>query len=469
MTTVRTLLDLPGLRPHPSTAEDLLDRAVTRIYVTELPDPGRYLTAGELVLSGLLWWRGPGDAEPFVAALAAAGAAALAASGADAGGIPEDVIDTCARHGVPLLEVPPDLSFAVVTERVVLALAAAADGARKRLLTAAAEDAPLEELLARAAEELGTACWVLSGVPRVVAGTAPLPVSAAEPVRQFAAARARPTAAGGLTVLPVESRHAVPWLLAVDGPLSTAQTELAEELAGFVGLARARSRRSPAPLGGNVRAVALRTADSEEADDVLAELLATTGSAPFPEAIPPTGSGDHTQALALVADDGSWPAGWAGDAVTALSTVEPLLRATRILAGVSDPVPVAESRGAFEVARHALSLAADREGDVVVVPAAALGVHQLLLAGTSTDLRAALRRRLLGPLLDYDAEQHSDLVRTVRVFLECSGSPTRAARTLHIHVNTLRYRIGRAAELLGVDLTDFVAQVDVYLALTSES
>lgn len=47
--------------------------------------------------------------------------------------------------------------------------------------------------------------------------------------------------------------------------------------------------------------------------------------------------------------------------------------------------------------------------------------------------------------------------------------PTRAAKTLHIHVNTLRYRIGRAAELLGVDLTDFVAQVDVYLALTSES
>ncbi|WIX78826.1 helix-turn-helix domain-containing protein [Amycolatopsis carbonis] len=469
MTTVRTLLGLPGLRPHPSTAEGLLDRAVTRIYVTELPDPGRYLTAGELVLSGLLWWRAPGDAEPFVAALAAGGAAALAASGADAGGIPEDVIDTCARHGVPLLEVPPDLSFAVVTERVVLALAAAADGARKRLLTAAAEDAPLADLLARAAEELGTACWVLSGVPRVVAGTAPLPVSAAEPVRQFAAARARPTAAGGLTVLPVESRHAVPWLLAVDGPLSTAQTELAEELAGLVGLARARSRPSPAPLGGNVRAVALRTEDSSEADDVLAELLATTELATFKEAITPTGSRDHTDALALVADDDSWPGGWADDAVTALSTVEPLLRATRILAGVSDPVPAAESRGAFEVARHALSLAAQREGDVVVVPAAALGVHQLLLAGASTDLRAALRRRLLGPLLDYDAEQHSDLVRTVRVFLECSGSPTRAAKTLHIHVNTLRYRIGRAAELLGVDLTDFVAQVDVYLALTSES
>ncbi|MFI5609279.1 helix-turn-helix domain-containing protein [Amycolatopsis sp. NPDC051903] len=463
MTTVKTLLGLPGLRPHPSTREELLDRPVTRIYVTELPDPGRYLTAGELVLSGLLWWRAPGDAEAFVAALATGGAAALAASGADAGGIPEDLVDACARHGVALLEVPPDLSFAVVTERVVLALAAAADGARKRLLTAAAEDAPLSELLARAAGELGAACWVVSGVPRVVAGTAPLPVPAAVPVRQFAAARARPTAAGGLTVLPVEGRHPVPWLLAVDGPLSTAQTELAEELAGLVGLARARSRPAPAPLGGAVRAVALRTLDSDEAGDVLAELLATTE-----KPVTPTANRDPSVALALVADDGSWPAGWAADAVAALSTVEPLLRATRILAGVSDAVPTAESRGAFEVARHALSLAADRDGGVVVVPAADVGVHQLLLAGTSTDLRAALRRRLLGPLLDYDAEQHSDLVHTVRVFLECSGSPTRAAKALHIHVNTLRYRIGRAAELLGVDLADFVAQVDVYLALVSE-
>ncbi|WP_328607394.1 PucR family transcriptional regulator [Amycolatopsis sp. NBC_00345] len=462
MTTVKTLLGLPGLRPHPSTPAALLDRPVTRIYVTELPDPGRYLSAGELVLSGLLWWRAPGDAEAFVAALASAGAAALAASGADSGGIPDDVVEACARHRIPLLEVPPDLSFAVVTERVVLALAAAADGARKRLLTAAAEDAPLPVLLERAAAELGAACWVLSAVPRVVAGTAALPGSPAEPVRRFAAAHGRPTAAAGLTVLPVDGRNAVPWLLAVDGPLSASQTELAEELAGLVGLARARARsRLPEklPETGYVRAVALRTDGSAEAGDVLTELLADTtftitDSAPG-------------EAHALVAEDGSWPEDWAAETTVALSTVEPLLTARRLLAGFSDSVPTAEAKGALEVARHALSVAANREGPVAVVPAADVGVHQLLLAGVSGDLRAALRRRLLGPLLDYDAEQHSDLVRTVRVFLECSGSPTKAAKALHIHVNTLRYRIGRAAELLGMDLGDFVAQVDVYLALAA--
>jgi DNA-binding PucR family transcriptional regulator len=79
-----------------------------------------------------------------------------------------------------------------------------------------------------------------------------------------------------------------------------------------------------------------------------------------------------------------------------------------------------------------------------------------------------LRRRVLGPLLAYDAEQNSDLVRTVRVFLECSGSPARAAKALHVHVNTLRYRIGRASELLDVDLTNFTEQVEVYLALLAD-
>ncbi|GAA3584625.1 PucR family transcriptional regulator [Amycolatopsis ultiminotia] len=460
MTTVRTLLGLPGLRRHPSTGEELLDRPVTRLYVTELPDPGRYLSAGELVLSGLLWWREPGDAEPFVAALAEAGAAALAASGADSGGIPDDLVAACGRHRVPLLEVPPDLSFAVVTERVVLALATAADGARKRLLTAAAEGTPVPGLLDRAAAELGTACWVLSAVPRVVAGTAPLPIDPAEPARRFATAHGRPTAAGGLSVLPVEGRHAVPWLLAVAGPLSGAHAELAEELAGLIGLARARTRHEPAAVTeGPVRAIALRTEGSDEAADVLSELLA-----PGPFAFART---DASEAFALVPGP-VWPDGWAAAAAAALSTVEPLLRASRVVAGFADAMPAAEADGALEVARHALTLAAARPGPAVVVPADEVGVHQLLLAGASAELRGALRRRLLGPLLDYDAEQHSDLVRTVRVFLECSGSPTRAAKALHIHVNTLRYRIGRAAELLGADLGEFTTQVEVYLALTAQ-
>ncbi|WP_284743576.1 PucR family transcriptional regulator [Amycolatopsis sp. RTGN1] len=436
MTTVKTLLGLPGLRLRPLAGADLLDRPVTRIYVTELPDPGRYLSAGELVLSGLLWWRRPGDAEPFVAALARAGAAALAASGADSGGIPGDVVEACDRHRIPLLEVPADLSFSVITEQVVLALAAASESARKRLQAAA--DAPVETLLERASAELGVPCWVLSGLGRVVAGTTPLPVPAADVVRKYAAKESGP-----LTVVPVEGRHAVPWLIAAGGPLSTAQAELAEELAGLVGVTRARSSRPEAELPAEVRVVALRTEGSDESRDVLGELV--------PGGVLLESTGDTSFATAAQVPSAA-----------ELSTVEPLLRASRILCGVGDPAPLDEAR---ETARYALEVAARRTGRVAVVPAGEVDVHQLLLAGAPDGLRAAVRRRVLGPLLAYDAEQHTDLVHTVRVFLECSGSPTRAAKALHVHVNTLRYRIGRAGELLGADLTEFTDQLDVYLAL----
>jgi len=435
MTTVKTLLGLPGLRLRPRTGADLLDRPVSRIYVTERPDPGRYLSAGELVLSGLLWWRSPGDAEPFVAALADAGAAALAASGADSGGIPADVVDACARHHIPLLEVPADLSFSVITEQVVLALAAGADSARKRLHAAAGS--PLETLLDRASAELGLPCWVLSAIGRVVAGKASLPMPVAEIIARYAADRG-----GSLTLVPVEGGHAVPWLIAVGGTLTTGQAELVDELAGLAGVTRARAER-PAEVTGDVRVVALRTEGSEESQDVLEELGARILES----------AGDTTYAVTTGLD------------VSALSTVEPLLRARRILCGVSDPVPAGELAGARELARYALAEAATRQGKVAVVPGGQVPVHRLLLAGAPAELRAAVRRRVLGPLLDYDAEQHTDLVHTVRVFLECSGSPTRAAKELHVHVNTLRYRIGRAGELLGADLTEFTDQLDVYLAL----
>jgi hypothetical protein len=404
--------------------------------VTELPDPGRYLSAGELVLSGLLWWRRPGDAEPFVAALARAGAAALAASGADSGGIPEEVVEACERHRIPLLEVPSDLSFSVITEQVVLALAAASESARKRLQAAA--DAPVETLLESASAELGLPCWVLSGLGRVVAGTSAPPVPAPDVVRRYAAKEAGP-----LTLIPVEGRHAVPWLIAVGGPLSTAQAELAEELAGLVGVTRARGAAPEAELPGEARVVALRTEGSDESRDVLRELL--------PDGLLLESTGDTSFAATILEPS---PA--------ELSTVEPLLRASRILCGVSDPAPREEARA---VAAYALAVAARRAGRVAVVPAGEVDVHQLLVAGAPDGLRAAMRRRVLGPLLAYDAEQHTDLVHTVRVFLECSGSPTRAAKALHVHVNTLRYRIGRAGELLGADLTEFTDQLDVYLAL----
>ncbi|MEV0202887.1 PucR family transcriptional regulator ligand-binding domain-containing protein, partial [Nonomuraea sp. NPDC050691] len=49
------------------------DTAFRGVHITDLPDPGRYLSGGELVLTGLMWRHGHADSARFVAALVEAG------------------------------------------------------------------------------------------------------------------------------------------------------------------------------------------------------------------------------------------------------------------------------------------------------------------------------------------------------------------------------------------------------------
>ncbi len=489
MLLVRSLLGMPELRLRLVGGAESLDRPVTRLYGTELPDPARYLSGGELVLSGLLWHRTAADCEAFVASLEAAGVAALAASPPDAGELPEALVEACERHGVPLLEVPVDLSFAAITERVVLELAAERVGdagvllgRHRRLLTVVADGGGLSELVAAGAAELGGPCWVLSCTGHVVAGPE-LPEAAAL-VREFLLADRLPRVVRGTTLLPVSARggaRLTSWILVVSGDRT--HDEVAAELASLVGVERSRvvqgreiENRAAGPLlrqvfaGGDVaariaavgwdpdaplRVLAASVSDGqvEQAVALVEEVLASVTPAFLVAAV-----GAEVYALA---PSGSWTEG----VRTALRTLEPGLRSTRVLVGISSPVGQTGLRGAAEEASHARRLGERRTGRTCVVAGEEIALHQLLLAGVPEELRRSLRRRLLGPVLDYDAEHGSDLVGTLRVFLDCSGSWTTAAARLHVHVNTLRYRVGRVEDLLGVNLSEFTERVDLYLAL----
>jgi DNA-binding PucR family transcriptional regulator len=95
----------------------------------------------------------------------------------------------------------------------------------------------------------------------------------------------------------------------------------------------------------------------------------------------------------------------------------------------------------------------------------ALSSHALLLAAVPPELRESYRRRVLGPLLDHDRAHRTDLVRTLAAYLECSGSWSRCATAMHLHVNTVRYRIERIEALSGRDLRRLEDQMDLLLAL----
>jgi DNA-binding PucR family transcriptional regulator len=144
-------------------------------------------------------------------------------------------------------------------------------------------------------------------------------------------------------------------------------------------------------------------------------------------------------------------------------TIEPALSSAGFALGIS--VDTTNLRAAIQEARYARRLAESSAGRVVVMAGDEVASHQLLLAAVPDDLRRSFSLRVLGPVADYDAAHKSELMRTLRVFLESAGSWAQAAAELHVHVNTLRYRIGRVAELTGRDLNSFSDRVDLYLAL----
>jgi Purine catabolism regulatory protein-like family/PucR C-terminal helix-turn-helix domain/GGDEF-like domain len=174
---VRDLLDVPGLGLRLLTDVTGVDSVIRHVYTTDLPDPSRYLTPGDLVLTGMLWCREPGDADRFVRTLVKAGAGALGA-GEALGEVPPEVIQACGRHGMPLLAVPAETSFAAVTEEVARRLngdrATAMTrvlGRRRLLLSAVAEGAGLDAMFRLMGREIGVECWLLTATGRVVGGT----------------------------------------------------------------------------------------------------------------------------------------------------------------------------------------------------------------------------------------------------------------------------------------------------------
>lgn len=68
-------------------------------------------------------------------------------------------------------------------------------------------------------------------------------------------------------------------------------------------------------------------------------------------------------------------------------------------------------------------------------------------------------------LREHDAEHGSELSRSLLVYLESFGDVRAAAGQLHVHPNTLRYRMRRAAELAGIDLADPVERLNAHLQL----
>lgn len=102
--------------------------------------------------------------------------------------------------------------------------------------------------------------------------------------------------------------------------------------------------------------------------------------------------------------------------------------------------------------------------------ARAADVHIESLMLQLADLAAAEGYEASGPvarLAEYDAAHRTQLVETLRAWLDAFGDAITAAGQVHVHPNTFRYRLRRIAEVGGIDLDDadsrFAAMLELRL------
>lgn len=474
--TVRGLLDRPRLQLTVIGGASGLDREISWAHASDLPDPWDWLGPGELLLTnGLGIGSSPGAQVPFADQLARIGASGLVV-GLGTGGAPvtPELALRAGELGLPLLTVPYSVRFS----DIVRAVAEANDGQASERLGDVAQFYDLLRL-SLAAGDLGPGTFQAIGrrlglrLHLIDAKTgASVFDNAIVPLGQVLARSV------------AEHGHAIPGLLRLstdartDGEVSALAVAVpGEPLTALV--AEPLGARLPTvdvlqhvAVAGAVQLAQIasqRQRERRDGAEMLARLLDPHRSwRPAVDEPGLSGPDLATSVLAVVrarqrAPEDSLHRAWAAAPVASL-----LLRRDDLLyaivaegtaaawlaadaadrgcrAGLSDVVGTADrTPDAAQEARWALGIA--EANDILLVRYSDGG--GLLLPRSPAEAES-LVQQVLGRLLAYDGEHGSHYVDTVRAFVRADGSWQRAATGLHVHKQTLGYRLRKIEELTG--------------------
>jgi sugar diacid utilization regulator len=94
-----------------------------------------------------------------------------------------------------------------------------------------------------------------------------------------------------------------------------------------------------------------------------------------------------------------------------------------------------------------------------------LGIHRLLLQVPDLMELRAFARDVLGTLSLHEREHRSEYLTTLAAYFKANSSPQRASRDLHVHPNTVAYRIKRIEEITGLHLDAYRDRLMAQVAL----
>lgn len=480
--TIEELLRSPALQLRLLGGAGGAGRRVAWAHVSELEDPTPWLLGSELIMTtGLGIPRGAAAQRTYLERLDDAGVAGLALSAKlHVPPLHPAFLEAAEQRGFPLLEVPLPVPFIAIAQAVAAAVQADMSESLSAQLQVfgslhwlTAEGLSAAEIFARLEALSGFRLYLctaeggalLSGVatpppefagliprtpdgPPTVPGGYVLPISASAGPAGFLLAMRRPeVVAAGLAVVQHIATVAALELTIVRHELEIVRREGAETLAELLGgvfdgpTARRRLARLGFDTSCQLQLVVLRGIPAASEDEALVGRLAGTG-------VPHLVLRQEQQILVLLPDD---PA--------PRRLIEGL---PGVSTGASRPF---EAGAALDIPRRealwAVSRAEEGGGGLVRFGADAAGRW---LVDDPGALRA-LTTGVLGAARAYDRNHRSDLVATVRTWMERDRHNDSVAFALGIHPNTLAYRLRRFEQLSGRNLASSADLAEVWLAL----
>jgi PucR C-terminal helix-turn-helix domain len=171
---------------------------------------------------------------------------------------------------------------------------------------------------------------------------------------------------------------------------------------------------------------------------------------------------------AIAAVDGASAVAWLPDpeAPGRRAQLAAALEGTPATLGPAVALPRAAHSLARARAAHGLLL----DGRLPEQPIVAADDHlcELMLHGGDTTLAADLAARVLAPLQELRPKAAVRLRETLRAWLDHPGQVQAVAERLHVHPQTVRYRVAQLRELFGDTLDDPDARFELALALRSQ-
>jgi PucR family transcriptional regulator, purine catabolism regulatory protein len=463
------------------------DRLLRGVHVSDLDHPAQYAFPGELLLTNGLWLTTT-DPRDWVREARAAGVVAIGYGVGEMGAVtPPAVVDACREADLPLVEVPADLPFSAIGECVMERNRASDATVRlqlmrlRRLLQELARGegyGAVGELLCR---ETRLQVWLVGPGGHSLTGDTPPDAEAARVAARAARRGDLPCAvAPGLSAFGVADALSSTAVI-VGSPLAEVSDDarlVLEQASAYLVLEDARRREHE-----NVRSELVEELLTELWDGELGmrslgarlEALDIAPDQPITAVISSNSTRDVTYA-AMACRAHCVGAAHRGARVLLIQSADEAIVdeiADLIRDGGADPVvgtgrsPTGAGglRRALAEAMSAHQLALARPDGERVVRRLEVGAHRQLLDFLEPHVLRAFRDTVLGPVECWDEEHNSELVRTLAAFLDNDGHWRRTATQLHIHHNTLHYRLQRVSRLTGRPIDAVTSRVDLALAL----